>query len=233
MQNSTVFDCQFAKFRLFFLFFDWNYHRFNESSCLQSNRENDVVFFVIQHFLFFQCDKLVRILKFRFIDKFKIKIIVVDEFNSDFIKFMLHFFPFQIINHVKNMIRIFDDDWIWIRMLDVKNTIFYKKYIIFWFVFWNDVYQISSKILAGFIIKNEFDDHQQIYFLYVNIIFFFSLNVSQRTAYFDFIQNAYSDDEHWHWFAEFWRNQFKSNMIIFMNNHDEEHFNANVMKIEQ
>lgn len=229
MQNPTIaFDCQLAKPKLLPQSFNWD-RRLDKSPCLQPGRENDVVLPFIQHSLSSQCDRLARILKSRPIDQPHIKVIAVDGPNPDLIKFMLRFLHFQITNYVGGMIRIYNDDWVRARMPDIQDMASYREYVTLWSTLWKYVIQAPLERVAGPIITNEFGGHQQTYLPCVNIIPFSPLTVSQRAAHSVPILDAYSDDEHWHWFAEFWRGQFKPNMIIYI----EEHSNADVMRIKQ
>lgn len=203
-----------------------HYLRINHTTPLQLLREQP---------LFNKIDRLAYILRSRPIHKHDIKVIAVDSSDPEVVKSVLQFVTFQIGQCAGNLVRVFDDDWVRARMPDIKDLTSYKQYIDLWASLWRFIIQAPLRTIPGPVVQTAFDGHslkQHTYLSPVDIIPFSPLMISQRAAASIPIDDTYSDDEHWHWLAGFWRGLIKPNITVIINSQDEEPSSAPVVRIE-
>lgn len=165
------------------------------------------------------------------------KIIAVNDVNKNVVLFMIKYLHHHIIKHSRLDVRIFHETSVQSQNLEITDLLHYTQVIQNWNMLWNAYIELSILIISESASQHDSTTVSSIVMSFksqiacVNIIFFSSLMSTERAASQMLITDVYSDENHWRWLAEYWRDCSRLDITINILNFERTLKNREMLRI--
>ncbi len=171
-----------------------------------------------------QIEILSTILRARSLEPMRDKIIAVNDVNKNVVLFMIKYLHHHIIKHSGLDVRIFHETSVQSQIPESTDLFHYTQVIRDWNMLWNAYIELSILIIPESASQHESTTVSSVVMSFksqiacVNIISFSSLMSTERAASQMPITDAYSNENHWRWLAEYWRGCPRLDITINISN---------------
>ncbi len=192
---------------------------------------------MICSFIIQQIEILSTILRARSLESMRGKIIAVNGVNKNVVLFMIKYLHHHIIKHLELDVRIFHETSIQSQTPESTDLFHYTQVIRNWNMLWNAYIELPISIIPESASQHESTTVSSVAMSFksqiacVNIISFSSLMSTERAASQMSITDAYSNENHWRWLAEYWRDCSRSDITINISNFERTLKNREVLRI--
>lgn len=150
---------------------------------------------------------------------------------------MIKYLHHHIIKHLRLNVQIFHETSVQLQNSEITDFLHYTQVIQNWNMLWNIYIEFSILIISDSALQHESITVSSIVVSFksqiacINIISFSSLMSTERAASQMFITDAYSNENHWRWFAEYWCDCLRLDITINILNFERTLKNREMLRI--